>query len=371
MGAGAERAGRPARPSALPFAADRDRYRGARASRRAAPDRPGSRPAGACELDAAGADEHDAGHGPPLAPDQGRAEVRTSVPCSIVASAVTANDEGRTTGMTLRIGTLRGLDACASETGHVVGPRARPSQQPAPHARPGRPGRSHATTSWSTSKRAVVRALWAIASGRPARPRARGRAGRRGRLAAGRGRAHRGRRGQRLRRPSHAPGRARCWRAGASRRPSAWAPTPSSCSSTTTPTQPPPPTRSSCSFRSPRIAPTRTSPLFLETAELLDRRGRHGPDRRGAARRRHPHGPSAYRPSAATCSSAEFPYDASVTDRARWAEACEELDEASSIPWVLLSGGVDDATFEAQTEAACRAGASGRAGGSLGLGRRA
>ena len=55
----------------------------------------------------------------------------------------------------------------------------------------------------------------------------------------------------------------------------------------------------------------------------------------------------------------EFPYDASVTDRSRWAEACEELDEASSIPWVILSGGVDDATFEAQTEAACRAGASG------------
>jgi tagatose-1,6-bisphosphate aldolase len=55
----------------------------------------------------------------------------------------------------------------------------------------------------------------------------------------------------------------------------------------------------------------------------------------------------------------EFPYDASVTDRSRWAEACEELDEASSIPWVILSAGVDIPTFEAQTEAACRAGASG------------
>jgi tagatose-1,6-bisphosphate aldolase len=55
----------------------------------------------------------------------------------------------------------------------------------------------------------------------------------------------------------------------------------------------------------------------------------------------------------------EFPYDDSVTDRSRWAEACDELDEASSIPWVILSAGVDDATFEAQTEAACRAGASG------------
>jgi len=56
---------------------------------------------------------------------------------------------------------------------------------------------------------------------------------------------------------------------------------------------------------------------------------------------------------------AEFPYDPSVTDRGRWAEACAELDEASRLPWVLLSGGVDEATFEAQVETACRAGASG------------
>lgn len=55
----------------------------------------------------------------------------------------------------------------------------------------------------------------------------------------------------------------------------------------------------------------------------------------------------------------EFPYDPSVTERDRWAEACQELDEASAIPWVILSAGVDDATFEAQTEVACRAGASG------------
>jgi len=55
----------------------------------------------------------------------------------------------------------------------------------------------------------------------------------------------------------------------------------------------------------------------------------------------------------------EFPYDASVTDRARWEDACTELDEASPVPWVLLSGGVDDATFERQVEVACQAGASG------------
>ncbi len=55
----------------------------------------------------------------------------------------------------------------------------------------------------------------------------------------------------------------------------------------------------------------------------------------------------------------EFPYDASVTDRSRWKDACAEIEEASSIPWAILSAGVDDATFEAQTEIACRAGASG------------
>ncbi len=56
---------------------------------------------------------------------------------------------------------------------------------------------------------------------------------------------------------------------------------------------------------------------------------------------------------------AEFPFDASIDDEGRWAEACAELDEASRVPWVLLSGGVDDATFERQVRVACRAGASG------------
>ncbi len=56
---------------------------------------------------------------------------------------------------------------------------------------------------------------------------------------------------------------------------------------------------------------------------------------------------------------AEFPYDPSVTDRTRWREACAELDAATSLPWVLLSGGVDESTFEAQVATACEAGASG------------
>ena len=56
---------------------------------------------------------------------------------------------------------------------------------------------------------------------------------------------------------------------------------------------------------------------------------------------------------------AEFPYDPGVTDEGRWRDACAELDAASRLPWVLLSGGVDDATFEAQVGIACAAGASG------------
>jgi tagatose 1,6-diphosphate aldolase len=56
---------------------------------------------------------------------------------------------------------------------------------------------------------------------------------------------------------------------------------------------------------------------------------------------------------------AEFPYDAAVADQAAWKDACAELDAASVLPWVLLSGGVDDATFERQVAVACDAGASG------------
>jgi tagatose 1,6-diphosphate aldolase len=56
---------------------------------------------------------------------------------------------------------------------------------------------------------------------------------------------------------------------------------------------------------------------------------------------------------------AEFPYDRSVMDASAWADACAELDDASRLPWALLSGGVDDATFERQVAAACDAGASG------------
>jgi len=60
---------------------------------------------------------------------------------------------------------------------------------------------------------------------------------------------------------------------------------------------------------------------------------------------------------------AEFPYEPAVVDEARWREACAELDEASALPWVLLSGGADDTTFEAQVRVAGDAGASGALAG--------
>jgi tagatose-1,6-bisphosphate aldolase len=97
--------------------------------------------------------------------------------------------------------------------------------------------------------------------------------------------------------------------------------------------------------------------LFLEplSFSLVEGARLTGEERRRivieTARRLAPLGPDILK--------AEFPYDAGVTDRSRWAEACAELDAASVLPWVLLSGGVDDRTFEGQVETACRAGASG------------
>lgn len=56
----------------------------------------------------------------------------------------------------------------------------------------------------------------------------------------------------------------------------------------------------------------------------------------------------------------EFPVDAAFnTDQAYWRETCEAVSKASTVPWVLLSAGVDFSTFETQTQIACEAGASG------------
>lgn len=58
---------------------------------------------------------------------------------------------------------------------------------------------------------------------------------------------------------------------------------------------------------------------------------------------------------------AEFPTDANhERDEVKMADYCRQLTNLSDgIPWVLLSAGVDFATFQRQVEIACEAGASG------------
>jgi len=60
----------------------------------------------------------------------------------------------------------------------------------------------------------------------------------------------------------------------------------------------------------------------------------------------------------------EFPADVKYEmNRSKLLELCQRLDQASSVPWVILSAGVDYEQFRQQVEIACRAGASGFLGG--------
>ncbi len=57
---------------------------------------------------------------------------------------------------------------------------------------------------------------------------------------------------------------------------------------------------------------------------------------------------------------AEFPIDAKYeTDHAVWADACAELNEASPVPWALLSAAEPFEVFQEQLRVACENGASG------------
>ena len=57
---------------------------------------------------------------------------------------------------------------------------------------------------------------------------------------------------------------------------------------------------------------------------------------------------------------AEFPADMKFEqDEGKLLKLCQELNQASRLPWVLLSAGVDFDTFKKQVEIACKAGASG------------
>jgi len=60
----------------------------------------------------------------------------------------------------------------------------------------------------------------------------------------------------------------------------------------------------------------------------------------------------------------EFPATARpLKDRFELLELCQQLDEASRVPWVILSAGVGFQQFSEQVEIACQAGASGFLGG--------
>ena len=61
---------------------------------------------------------------------------------------------------------------------------------------------------------------------------------------------------------------------------------------------------------------------------------------------------------------AEFPADLKYeTDKTELLQFCRQLDEASQVPWVILSAGVDYETFRKEVEIACQSGASGFLGG--------
>jgi tagatose 1,6-diphosphate aldolase len=60
---------------------------------------------------------------------------------------------------------------------------------------------------------------------------------------------------------------------------------------------------------------------------------------------------------------AEFPADIKFEqDEGKLLGLCQELNQASRLPWVLLSAGVDFNSFQKQVEIACKAGASGFSG---------
>jgi tagatose 1,6-diphosphate aldolase len=65
-------------------------------------------------------------------------------------------------------------------------------------------------------------------------------------------------------------------------------------------------------------------------------------------------------PLGADILKAEFPLNVKEeADEKVWAEACQELTQASRVPWTLLSSGVNFETFLRQVNVACETGASG------------
>jgi tagatose 1,6-diphosphate aldolase len=107
-------------------------------------------------------------------------------------------------------------------------------------------------------------------------------------------------------------------------------------------------------------------PLFLEPISYPLSRGvkRNSPE--FAKERRRVVIESARRlgPLGADILKVEFPVDAThQPDPVLWADACAELNEASPVPWVLLSAGEPFETFCGQLTIACQAGCAGFAVG--------
>ena len=103
-------------------------------------------------------------------------------------------------------------------------------------------------------------------------------------------------------------------------------------------------------------------PLFLEPVSYepdgpaWPGSGQYGADRRTvvseSARRLGSLGPDVLK--------LQFPADTSTDDdRSSWSDACAELNEASPVPWALLSGGGPFESFRDQLRIACEGGASG------------
>ena len=225
-----------------------------------------------------------------------------------------------------RLGARRGLDACASRARHVHRPRPRPPPEPAQGAAPGRPGVGDVR---GDGRRSSGRSCGRSRRARPGRcsTRRSARPGDRRRVAARRGgRLDRRDRGDRLRGPATARvsrvlagwGVAKAKRMGASA---------AKLLVYYHPDAPNAAEQERLVGRGRRRLP-RGRPRAVPRAAVVLARRRREADRRGAARVVIE---TARRLTAigGDILKAEFPYDASVTDEARWREACAELDAAT------------------------------------------
>lgn len=106
------------------------------------------------------------------------------------------------------------------------------------------------------------------------------------------------------------------------------------------------------------------TPLFLEVLTYSPDQARA---RLSSGERRYAVVEAARRPTSipgVDVLKAEFPLDVTVAfDVAEWEAACRELMDASILPWVLLSAGVDIDTYLKQVAVAAQAGPSGVAAG--------